>query len=221
MKRIKITVAALLIGGIGFLSSCDSASTNNDSKNLEEFEAYVNELSTETEANWEEVEREYIVKRNKVSDEVGQLSDESKKEFEELKDKYETMKADANSKMDEMEANERAAKINEMYMIVQSNDRNMDLSNVTAENIKDVYANFVTYIDNNQDAMSNEDWKEAELIWDALNERKNVVEPNLKSENNQEIAKTKVKYAALKVANKPGAKADEKNATEKEREMKK
>ncbi|MBR9831586.1 hypothetical protein [Acidiluteibacter ferrifornacis] len=218
MKRYKITVAAILIGGMGFLSSCDTA--NNESKNLEEFEAYVNELSAETEANWEEVERKYVVKKNKVSDEIEQLSDDSKKEFEELKDKYERMKADAKAKMDEMEAKERAAKINEMYLIVKSNDRNMDLSNVTASNIKEVYENFVNYIDANQDAMSNEDWKEAELIWDALNERKNVVEPDLKAENNREIAKTKTKYAALKVANKPGAKADEKIATDKEREMK-
>jgi hypothetical protein len=220
MKRYKITIAALLIGGMGFLSSCDS-SKNNDSKNLEEFEAYVNELSAETEANWEEVERTYVEKKNKVGEEIEQLSDDSKKEFEELKVKYEQLKADAKAKMDDMEAKERAAKINKMYLIVKSNDRNMDLSNVTAENIKDVYADFVNYIDVNQDSMSNEDWKETELIWDALNERKNVVEPELKAENNREIAKTKIKYAALKVTNKPGAKADEKIATEKEREMKK
>lgn len=94
MKTYKVLVATLSIGAIGFLSSCGNASSDlKDSDTLEEFEAYVNELSSETDANWEEIERKYIEKKNAVGDKLEDLTEEEKTEFEKLQANYEELKA--------------------------------------------------------------------------------------------------------------------------------
>lgn len=226
MKKYKIAVAAILIGGMGFLSSCDSQP--KESENLKEFKSYVNNVSEDAEADWNEIERNYQEKETAVNNEMNELTEESKKEFEDLKNEFNEKKMKANEmkmKKEEEMANSSMdnnpdAPANKMYSIVMTPDRDMAMNNVTADNLLSVYTNFVDYINDNKDAMTIDDWNEAELIWDALNERKNVVEPNLASKDNLQIAKQKTRYAGLKTANKPVSKIEEKVETEKERKAK-
>ncbi len=223
MKKYKIAVATILIGGMGFLSSCDSQ--QKDSENLKEFKTYVNNVSDDAEADWSEIEKNYQSKEMAVKNDMEEMSEESKKEFEDLKNEFNDKKMKANEmkmKNDEEMANTSMdnnpdAPVNKMYSIVMSADRDMTMNGVTADNLLSVYTNFVDYIDVNKDAMSFEDWNEAELIWDALNERKNVVEPNLASKDNLQVAKQKTRYAGIKTANKPASKIKDKVETEKER----
>lgn len=98
MKTYKLIVATISIGTIGFLSSCGNQNESNQSKTLEEFEAYVSELSAETDANWEEIERKYIEKKNAVSDQLEEFTEEEEKEFQTLQDKYETLKTEIKEK---------------------------------------------------------------------------------------------------------------------------
>jgi hypothetical protein len=216
MKNQKI-LATILISGSLLLMSCENQETPESYKN---FKTYSEVMDENIERDWEEFDTEFQTRKDAVERDMEQMSEMEKKEFEEIQERYNTkkreMEEDAEMKRKEAEMNSPSQK---MYVIVNAPEKNMALEGVTAENIAMVYTNFVDFIKVNQDAMSLEDWKEAELIWDALNERKNVVEPDLKSENNMEIAKEKVQYATLKTKNKPGAKIDEKQNTEMEKEM--
>jgi polyhydroxyalkanoate synthesis regulator phasin len=70
-----------------------------ESDALEEFKAFVSEVSAESEATWEEIERKYIEKKNNVTDDLDNLSDDAKEEFQELQDKYQKLKEKANRKL--------------------------------------------------------------------------------------------------------------------------
>lgn len=72
------------------------------------------------------------------------------------------------------------------------------MSNVTAENLRAKYKEFVDYVNQNKNNMTSRDWNNVEKVWDALNRQKNQVEANLSSEDNVAIGKLKVEYGALK-----------------------
>ncbi len=57
----------------------------------------MSEVSSETEVRWEEIDRKYIQKKNNVSHNLENLSDDAKEEFQKLQDKYEIMKKKARS----------------------------------------------------------------------------------------------------------------------------
>ena len=98
-----------------------------------------------------------------------------------------------------------------LYEVVLTNKGDMDLSAVTASNIVAVYAGFVDIVDAQKDIYTREDWDEVDILWDALNERKNELEDNLSNEQRMKISEDKVKYGTFKTLNKLPAKLEEKN----------
>lgn len=76
-----------------FTSCNNTEESTQSSETLEEFKAYVDELSDETNANWEEIERKYIQKKNAVSDQLEELSEEEETTFQNLQEEYKTLKA--------------------------------------------------------------------------------------------------------------------------------
>ena len=216
-NSIKSTVA--IFAASILIVSCTPE--NKESESLKELDNYVSKIDNETADNWEEVENNYQEKKAAAEMEMDDFSEEQKAKFNELQANFEEKKIKY-AEMAEKKAEETAQQsaINKMYLTVKNPNRDLNLEAVTAENIKKTYSNFVAYVKSNQEAMSIEAWKEAELIWDALNERKNVVEPDLAAADNREIAKLKIEYGTLKTTNKPGAKMQSKEDTEEKREMK-
>jgi len=87
-------------------------------------------------------------------------------------------------------------------------DMNFDW--VNAGNIHGVYQQFVHTVENNKDRYSREDWDEIKLMWEALDSRKNTVEKEgLSSEDNRKIAALKLKFAPMYTLNRMGAKSEE------------
>lgn len=215
MRTSKILTAVMLSGTL-LLASCDN---HKEPESYTKFKTYAESVEDKTEDNWKEFEVEYKTRQDALERDMERLSEKEKKEYQRLQDQFDSKKMEMEKRMEESAEEERMnAEMNspsqKMYVIVNSPERNLALEGVTAENIASVYTNFVDFIKVNQDAMTLEEWKEAEIIWDALNERKNVVEPNLESESNMKIAKEKIQYGTLKTKNKPGAKIDEKQETE-------
>ncbi len=86
----------------------------------------------------------------------------------------------------------------------------MNFSWVNAANIHNVYQQFVHTVEDNKDKYSREDWDEIKLMYEALDSRKNTVEKEgLSSEDNRKIAGLKAKFAPMYTLNRMGAKSGE------------
>jgi hypothetical protein len=65
-------------------------------------------------------------------------------------------------------------------------------------------------VEDNKDKYSREDWDEVKLMYEALDSRKNTVEKEgLSSEDNRKIAGLKLKFAPMYTLNRMGAKSGE------------
>lgn len=81
---------------------------------------------------------------------------------------------------------------------------------VNKDNIHDTYQNFIHTVENNKDKYTREDWDEIKVLYEALDNRKNVVEKQgLSSADNIKIAGLKVKFAPMLKVNRMGEKAQE------------
>jgi hypothetical protein len=81
---------------------------------------------------------------------------------------------------------------------------------VNASNIHSVYQTFVHTAEDNKDSYSREDWDEIKLMYEALDSRKNTVEKEgLTKEDNRKIAGLKFKFAPMLKVNRMGAKSEE------------
>ena len=86
----------------------------------------------------------------------------------------------------------------------------MDFSWVNASNIHDVYQSFIHTAENNKDSYTREDWDEIKLMYEALDSRKNTVEKEgLSKEDNRKISGLKFKFAPMLKVNRMGEKTDE------------
>jgi hypothetical protein len=86
----------------------------------------------------------------------------------------------------------------------------MNFSWVNKDNILDTYQTFFDAYKNNKENFTREDYDEVKLIYEALDSRKNTVEKEgLSSEDNTKIASIKFKFAPMFKMNRIGAKARE------------
>ena len=86
----------------------------------------------------------------------------------------------------------------------------MNFAWVNASNALNVYQQFVNTVESNKDKYSREDWDEIKLMYEALDSRKNTVEKEgLSGEDNRKIAGLKVKFAPIYTLNRMGAKSSE------------
>ena len=86
----------------------------------------------------------------------------------------------------------------------------MSFNWVNAGNIHSVYQTFIHTAENNKDSYSREDWDEIKLMYEALDSRKNTVEKEgLTKEDNRKIAALKFKFAPMMTVNRIGAKSEE------------
>ncbi|HMK05888.1 MAG TPA: hypothetical protein VK476_00040, partial [Flavobacterium sp.] len=86
----------------------------------------------------------------------------------------------------------------------------MNFSWVNKDNIHNVYQQFVHTAEDNKDKYTREDWDEIKLMWEALDSRKNTVEKEgLSAEDNRKIAGLKIKFGPMLQVNRAGAKGDE------------
>ena len=217
MKKINLlnakTLAVALLFTGASLVSCDDR--NEYEQPLNDYEAYVDRTANDTEEwteeRWNETEAEYREKRAAVEQHAEAMDDEARARYQEADRKFDERKR----RYEEQRAqNMQSGNLNNLYASVgASGSSDLQLSNVTAENLLQNYQQFVDQVEANKESYSSEDWKEIELIWDALNRRKNEVEPNLASEDNMKIAELKVKYGWIKTGNKMEAKAEEKDQT--------
>ncbi|MBK0370067.1 DUF6565 domain-containing protein [Flavobacterium agrisoli] len=216
MKNTKLFLG-IALAGLVFTSCKDEKEAQAQAK-VDHYVSYVdsvkNVAAADLKANWESVESNYDMRVNEAEMALADLKDKTAAEekVNEAKAKYETFKSEfvalnTTSKKQEMrDALFGAGNLGE--------DMNFDW--VNAKNIHEVYQNFVHTVENNKDAYSREDWDEIKLMYEALDSRKNTVEKEgLTSEDNRKIAGLKVKFSSMYTVNRTTAKSEE-NADAKE-----
>lgn len=179
---------------------------------------YVDSISaietSETIQDWDKIQANYDVKKMNAENATSELENKSDVEatLNESTLKYEEYKAKAI--MNKAEIEEENFKKSLFGEEIIGKDKTF--SWVNKDNIAAIYERFVTTVDKNKDSYSREDWDEIKLLYEALDTRKNTVEnEGLSSEDNKKIAALKIKFAPMYTVNRMGAKSDE-NAEAKE-----
>lgn len=202
--------------------SCKNKEKEMADKRISELESYVDSLKTvsaeDREANWDRISQDYDTKNTNANDALSGLDQDSQTKSQERINA-------SNAKYDEYKvivvteketANAAPVKPNPSQSL---RDRlfgagkvgtYMNFSWVNKDNILTVYNNFFDSYKTNKGDFTREDYDEIKLMYEALDARKNTVEKEgLSSEDNGKIASIKFKLAPMFKLNRMGAKSRE------------
>jgi hypothetical protein len=206
-----ILFSALLLTGF---ASCNSAATEAE-KNAASLNMYVDSIErltpVYTSDYWTNLNEGYEVRIVKANQSLEMLSAAEKEKLEASKQKYNTLKAAYEAKIEEQKVfvpDYRSVLRNRLFGEgIVGNDLNFGFA--TATNLLRIYSSFVNTVADNKDSYTREDWDEIKVLYEALDSRKNTVEKDLPKGDNLKIAGLKIKFASLKATNRDGAKAEE------------
>ncbi|CAD0003030.1 DUF6565 domain-containing protein [Flavobacterium chungangense] len=218
MKNIQILSAIVLIA-LGF-TSCKDEKQEQAKKTIDSYVAYVdsvkNVAAEDLKADWAAVEAEYDKRAENAQLALADIKDNTA-ETERIntsKIKYEEFKNEMAAKLAPPVSPKQQLR-NALFGEGKIGD-DMSFAWVNAKNIHSVYQQFVHTVENNKDSYSREDWDEIKLMYEALDSRKNTVEKEgLSAEDNRKIAGLKIKFAPMYTVNRMGAKSEETAAAKK------
>ena len=219
MKNTKL-VLGLAVMTIGF-ASCKDEKTEQAEKKIDSYVMYVDSLGNVAEAdaegNWKAIESSYDMRIVEAEAAIADIKDNTAEQarIDASKAKYEALKIKMEAKKMAAEAAAEPSskqKIRNALFGAGKIGDDMNFSWVNAANIHNVYQQFVHTVENNKDKYSREDWDEVKAMYEALDSRKNTVEKEgLSSEDNRKIAGLKIKFAPMYTLNRMGAKTEEMN----------
>jgi len=209
----RIFVLGMAVVALGF-TSCKGEKEKEAEKTIDSYTVYVDSVNTvpaeDAKANWQSIEATYEVKSSQAETALSDLKDDqkAKEKIEVSKLKYAALKAALEAEMMAELPNSNQQMRNELFGEGKiGEDMNFDW--VNAGNIHNVYQQFVHTVENNKDKYSREDWDEVKLMYEALDSRKNTVEKEgLSSDDNRKIASLKLKFAPMYTLNRMGAKTE-------------
>ena len=215
MKKLKITLGLLAVAVS--LTACTDEKKLQAEKDVAMYANYVDSVSEiemdKATTDWHAIQKDYDrLKMNAENSLTGvQESTDLKESVDNTTVRYEEYKVKVISEKEKADM-ENAKMTMRKTLLGESYDGSTDMSFawVNKDNILSVYDNFVTTVDNNKDSYSREDWDEIKLMYEALDTRKNTVEKEgLSSEDNRKIAALKIKFAPMYTVNRIGAKSEE------------
>ena len=206
--------------------SCKNKEKEMADKRISELESYVDSLKTvsaeDREANWDRISQDYNTKNTNANDALSGLDQDSQTKSQERINasnaKYDEYKVIVVTEK-ETASNDAAAipvKPNSSQLLRDrlfgagkiGND--MSFAWVNKDNILNVYDNFFESYKKNKGDFTREDYDEIKLMYEALDARKNTVEKEgLSGDDNRKIAGLKLKFAPMYTLNRMGAKNGE------------
>lgn len=221
MIKTKLLIAAAIVS-VGF-TACNNE--NKEAKqDAEVLNLYVDSVESATPVytteNWTAIDNGYQERAAKAEKNLAALSAEEKAKADASKAKYEALKAKYELAIKEQEMKAAATPANTAPNFRKVlRDRlfgegkigdDMQFAFVNADNILPIYKNFVDVVDENKNKYTREDWDEINVLYEALDTRKNTVEKEgLKGSDNLKIAGLKVRYAAINATHRGGTKVKE------------
>lgn len=219
MKNNVLKIGVLLTVILG-LTSCKDEKETQAEKTVDTYVMYVDSVenvsAADAKANWEAIDARYQLRSEEATVALADFKDQAKAQerVDASNAKYQALKA----KMEAENEAERQALVaanpkqqlrNALFGEGKVGD-DMNFDWVNASNIHSVYQLFIHTAEDNKDNYSREDWDEVKLMYEALDSRKNTVEKEgLSSEDNRKIAALKFKFAPMMKVNRMGAKSSE------------
>lgn len=213
MKSSKL-IFGLAVIALGF-TSCKDEKEKEAEKTVDTYVVYVDSLEKVTpndaKMNWQSIEANYDVKMNQAETALADIKEnkEASEKIEASKMKYEALKASIQAEIAASMPSSKQQMRNALFGEGKIGD-DMNFDWVNAKNIHSVYQQFVHTVEDNKDKYSREDWDEVKMMYEALDSRKNTVEKEgLTSEDNRKIAGLKIKFGPIYTLNRMGAKSEE------------
>ncbi len=198
------------------LMSCKSEEETRAEKTVESYTVYVDSLGNVAEAdaraNWSAIEAEYMQRTTDAEAALANMKDRTKAEerLNASKAKYEEMRTRYQAAMDAEKAENKGGSLSATLFPMGSVGNDMNFNWVNKDNILRVYNDFYNAYQENKDNYSREDFDEIKQMYEALDARKNTVEKEgLSSEDNRKIAELKIKFAPKFKIDRMGAKTKE------------
>lgn len=216
MKKSVFSIGILAIA-LAF-TSCKDEKAAQAEKTVNNYVVYVDSLGNvaadDAKANWEAIEADYQMRVAAAESSLSESENEALREkLAASKAKYEAMKA---KYLAEVEAAKTTAVktpnqlVRDRFFGEGKVGEDMNFSWVNKDNILQVYQDFYDSYKANKSSFSREDFDEVKLLYEALDSRKNTVEKEgLTSEDNNKIASIKFRFAPEFKVNRIGAKARE------------
>jgi hypothetical protein len=207
--------------------SCVSKEKELADKRINELESFVDSLkmvtAEERQANWDDIVADYEAKQMLANEAVLNLEEADKTTSQEKVNasnaKYDELKVTVISKNETEPAFVKNTKPQKLSASQLLRDRlfgsgkigsDMNFTWVNKTNILSVYDTFFNSYKKNKANFSREDYDEIKLMFEALDTRKNTVEKEgLTADDNMKIASIKVKFLPMYKVNRVGAKSRE------------
>jgi hypothetical protein len=211
MKTRKLFFGIALIA-LGF-ASCKDEKEVQAEKALDNYVVYVDSIEKvaieDAQNNWDGIDAVYQLRMSEAEANLANLKDSVKAQERMLasKDKYEVIRTKMVVKTPVVTSKQRLR--NALFGEGKIGD-DMSFAWVDAGNIHGVYQTFIHTAEDNKDSYTREDWDEIKLMYEALDSRKNTVEKEgLSKDDNKKIAALKFKFAPMLKVNRMGAKSEE------------
>lgn len=220
-KNVLKSAAFALMISLGF-TSCKDKENDMAEQRIAALESYVDSLKTvsaeDMEANWDQIAADFDRKSAEANEAIATM-DEANREKSQTRvttsvTKYDEFKMTIDAKKNAPEASSAAmtpsqALRDRLFGAGKIGD-DMNFSWVNKDNILKVYDTFYQSYKENKESFTREDYDEIKLMWEALDARKNTVEKEgLSSEDNNKIASIKMKWSPMFKVNRVGAKSRE------------
>lgn len=211
MKTRNLLFGIALIA-LGF-ASCKDEKEVQAEKAVDNYVVYVDSIEKvaieDAQNNWDGIDAGYQLRMNEAEANLANLKDSVKAQERILasKDKYEVIRTKMVVKTPVVTSKQRLR--NALFGEGKIGD-DMSFDWVDAGNIHSVYQTFIHTAEDNKDSYTREDWDEIKLMYEALDSRKNTVEKEgLSKDDNKKIAALKFKFGPMMTVNRMGAKSEE------------
>lgn len=217
---LKLGLFSMILLG---MVSCKNKEKELADKRISELEIFVDSLKTvsaeDKEMNWDKIATDFEAKSANATEALSTLDEKEKAtaqaKLDASKASYDEHKANTEAKL---EANKVVQKLkSNPSQILRDRlfgagkiGNDMSFAWVNKDNILTVYDNFFESYKKNKGDFTREDYDEIKLMYEALDSRKNTVEKEgLTPEDNRKIAAIKFKLAPMFKVNRIGAKSRE------------
>ena len=208
-----LVMAVIVLG----FSSCKDEKETQAKNAVESYVVYVDSVEgiavEDAQVNWDAIDAEYQVRINNAEVALADLKDKNEAEakISARKAKYESLKTRVvvEEEPEIATLSPKQKMRNALFGEGKIGD-DMNFNWVNKDNIHSVYQQFIHTVERNKDSYTREDWDEIKTMYEALDSRKNTVEKEgLSAEDNRKIAGLKVKFGPMYQLNRMGAKSEE------------
>ncbi|MEC4003934.1 hypothetical protein OX283_004645 [Flavobacterium sp. SUN052] len=223
MKKNVLKAGVIFMTLLGVVS-CKDEKEATAQKTIDSYVVYVDSLQNvaiaDAKADWTVIDSSYQVRTSEAEMALNDLKESEKEQarIDASKSKYETFKSKVQAEVDATQAkSEEKVSTNQLLR-----DRlfgagkigeDMSFAWVNKDNILKTYETFFQAYKDNKSGFTREDYDEIKLMYEALDSRKNTVEKEgLTSDDNAKIASIKFKFAPMFKVNRIGAKSRETEA---------